>query len=203
MNHISNAFSTVSNGVIDRAIKIIEIIPSALECVQFAGNAVIGVVATPFSAITCGKIVKLNKQADLTFKAKLILPQIFTSLMDVINPDFEAEYEEAVKQGYFSEIVTEIFDDKFVELKNSPSVINRQFVSRALILVGIPVSIVTRVADTIIAIPLVASSLLICGTEQRLNELALVHLRAPLSIFYDVSISLRCFVNPHNTSTIN
>ena len=197
MNYISNAISTVSNGAIARAIKVIEIIPDTLNCVGLASEALIGIVATPFSAITCGKIKKLNKQAKLTFNAKLILPQIFKSLMSIINPN--AKYDDKELQAVISEIVTEIFDKKFNELKNSPSLINRQIVLRALILAEIPLSVISRSADTLLAVPIVMASLVTLGTVSKINGLAIRHLKAPLSIINDLSIVLRCLLNPYIT----
>ncbi len=198
MNPVNNkVISTVPEEKKNRTNNILCIIPTGRYCLKFAAEAIVGVIATPFSAITCGKIKKLNDLADKTISAKYILPLIFNRVLSIINPN--AKCTDIKQQAFYSRIIIQI-DEKFTELKNSPSFAKREIASRLLIGAGIPVGVIARIADTIIAIPLVASSLLICGTEQKINELALIHLRAPLSIFYDVSISLRCFVNPHSRS---
>lgn len=195
MNHISHAISTVSYGVVDRAINVIDIIPVALECVKFAGEAVIGVVATPFSAITCGRNERLNKQANLTGQAQLILPTIFKGVMSVINPN--AKYVRVNLEIAICTIVIKIFGNLFSQLKNSPSLFNRQVVLRALIVFAIPVYVIACIADTILAVPVVITSLATVGIFPELNELAFTQLQAPLFSITVLSMGLRGLVNPY------
>ncbi len=193
-NIISNVISSISIQVSIRKKPVKALIPCAIECVKDTLKATGGIIATPFSAITCGKFKTLNQWSDLTSKGQEILPNIFKVAMTIVNPLYFQNL--IIEDGLFAEPVSKKINLTSYKLKYSGIWFNNNITLRALKVFSIPVLTLTRTADGLLALPAVAVSVLTSGNYPEINGFASNQLASFGSIFSDVSSNLRAAFNP-------
>ena len=168
-----------------------------VDTLKGLGTTLVGILATPFSAITCGTSPKLNTWADGTLRAGDILPNIFFRTMKIINPSCIMENSNQYHSGYFSETITKKIKATEINLRDKrQSFFNKQITLRAVYLFAIPLLTITRLGDGLLAIPAVAISILTCGTEPKVNKFATIQLRSAGLLIAGISSHLRSAVNP-------
>lgn len=195
MNNVAaNIISRISKEITIRKRPVKALIPCAIECLQDALKATVGIIATPFSAITCGKFKTLNQWSNLTSNGKEILPKIFKVAMTIVNPLYFQNL--IIEDGLFAEPVSKKINKTCYKLKYSGIGFNKNITLRALKVFSIPVLTLTRTADGLLALPAVAVSVLTLGNYPEINGFASNQLRSFGSIFSDVSSNLRAAFNP-------
>lgn len=198
MNQINNVISSISYQVTRRKNPVKALIPCAIECFKDALKATVGIIATPFSAITCGKFNTFNQLSDLTSNGNEILPKIFKVAMKVLNPSYNEEF--GLGKSLFTDSIKTKINNKILRL-GCHTWFKRHITLRAVHAVAIPVLTITRIADGAFAICLVAASIFpFLGSKPDLNAIASTHIKSFSRIFSDVSIHLRGAFNPSSVS---
>lgn len=193
MIYVKNAISTVSQGVADRAVKAIGIIPCAAYSVGYVGLTAVGLLATPFAAITFGKIYAFKRLANFSGYSVGVLPSIFETAIKIINPNAKIENKKsAVVAGFLMNKINPIV----IDLRNNKSWFKSQILSRAFPVLIIPTSVIGRIADTVLAVGAVAASVVTFGSVSKINEFAANQLASFGGIFKDFSGNLCFIVNP-------
>ena len=200
MNHVNAVISSISTQVSIRKNPVKALIPCAVECFKDSFKATAGIIATPFSAITCGKFKTINQWSDLTSKGKEILPKIFKVAMTIVNPLYSQNL--IIEDGLFAEPVSKKINLTCYKLKYSGIWFNNNITLRALKFFSIPVLTLTRTADGLLALPAVAVSVLTLGNYKEINGFASNQLISFGSIFSDVSSNLRAAFNPSSVSIL-
>lgn len=176
---------------------------------NIAGNAVnatctvVGVASSVLSVGTFGQIQTVNNFADLTRHAYSIVPNVYKSVLEVVNPYSRCEEG---KRGILTEsIATPIFkkakawaEIDFVDQAFYPinTFLKKQVLSRGAYVLGALVATITRTAD--LALGLVAavfSVIPFLGRARSLNNFAMRNLTF-LGVIHDVCKGIRGFVNP-------
>lgn len=193
-NIAANVISSISHQVAIRKDPAKDILSCPFGCLLDAMKMGVGIIATPFSIITCGKVKILNRWSDLIPNGANILPRIFSVSVRIINP---VSYEKIIiSEGFYTQKASDKIHSTSLNLSNDQNWATRNVALRALQAIAIPVLIVTRTADGLLAVPLVAVSLLTFGSNPEINGFASNQLKSFGSIFSDVSIHLRAAFNP-------
>ncbi len=197
MNSVSNVASIVGNGIVSRVKNAVNIIPCALAAILSIPATAVGLAATPFAALTCGKVEVLNILAKFSGTTTLILPKIFNVAMKILNPNCKISLHDK-QEGYFQKMVASKVDAKIVDLiKCSNTFFKKEICSRLFVATMIPTLVVVKVADGILALPAVAASVLTFGCIPKVNQFAYDNLKSFSSIPAHISFGLRLTINPH------
>lgn len=195
---MNNVINNISSGITRRIPEVKKIGSCTVDTLKGLGTTLVGIIATPFSALTCGHIRKLNDWSNKTLRAAHILPNIFFRTMKIINPSCIMENPNKYALGYFSKKLVNKIDDKTEELNQSKqSWFNKHVTLRAVHAFAIPLLVITRLSDGLLAIPAVAISILTGGSKPNVNKFATIQLRSSGFIFTDISFNLRFAVNPN------
>ncbi len=199
MNHITAVISSISLQVSIRKKPVKAFIPCAIECFKDTLKATVGIMATPFSAVTCGKFKTLNQLSELTSNGNEILPKLFKASMKVFNPSYTEEF--GLGKNIFTDSIKEKINTKILRL-GCHTWFQRHITLRAVHIAAIPVLTTTRLCDGAFAIPLIASVILCLGSKPDINAVATTHIKSFSRIFSDASIHLRGAFNPSSVSII-
>ncbi len=195
---MNNVFNNIDYEITRRIPELKKIGSCTIDTLKGLGTTLVGIIATPFSAVTCGKYPKLNNWAENTVRAAHILPNIFFRIMKIINPSCRMVNPDFYNLGRFSESITKKIQTKVMNLSaKGQTNFNKQVTLRAVHAAAIPVLVITRCADGLLAIPAVAFSVLTGGTEPKVNKFATIQLRSAGFLILDISRHLRFAVNPN------
>lgn len=158
-------------------------------------DTIIGVGAAGVTVLTLG----LNERTGLVTgkhlnSSKKLFAGPYLNLLKTINP--KAEVDESIDSGFLSRLVSDILKEIATDFTDdNKNVFSKHVVSRALYALAGLSSLVTRVADGIISVPVVCISLLTLGKFSVINDLAYTTLQAP-GVVNDFIFSTIKVINP-------
>lgn len=197
MNSVCYVASTVGNGIVSRAKNAFKTIPLAIGVILAVPATAVGLVATPFAAVGRDKVKSLNWLAELSGISTLILPNIFTVAMEILNPNCKISRHNRV-EGYLHKSAYSKANAIFFDLKKTNNTFfKREVCTRLFAAILIPTGVVVKVADGVLAVPAVAISVVTFGCIPKVNQFAYDNLRSFSSIPEGISWGLRFAVNPH------
>lgn len=193
-------FNSISTSVSDR-VKNLLILPPAVifYTVGGIGFTCLGVAAHIIATATFSKFEAVNKRSILTRSSRFLLPNSFSAVMNVVNPDVSSRNKDWFsdpKSGFVSQYVAfPILKTAIIASNDDKSILNRHVVSRVGFgLFGV-VSVVTRTTDLAIGILAAVLSLATLGVSQKVNEIAVDHLSS-LRLVGDLCFSVTGVLNP-------
>ena len=197
MNSVCYVASTVANGISTRAKNALKNIPCAIVVILTIPATAIGLAATPFAAITFGKVKLFYSLARYSHCSRLILPVIFTVAMEILNPNCKISSHDRL-EGTLQKRITLKAIAKLLELtKTNNTFFNREIGSRLFAAILIPTAVVAKFVDGALAVPAVAISVITFGCIPKVNQFAYDNLKSFSSIPESISEVLILTFNPH------
>ncbi len=190
-----------SFSITDRINNTGELFKINLRCLGVVITTGVGVVGTTASLATLCKFPKLNVASKWTLDARFILPELYRGTMGVLNPSFtirsELDYISNPKQNapYFVELVSKKLTDFAINAGKKETFIEKQLVSRIGYAVSIPVALICRIADLVLGILGVVTSVLTLGMNAKVNQFAYTQLKV-LGAINDICVRAQFVVNP-------
>ena len=189
----------IGQGITDRAMNTIKIVHCAIDCLKAVAETVVGIIATPFSAIMCNESKTLYDLADKTSAISRILPHIYHTGMKIINPSCRTgvavsanSHDRGPLAGGFSKAAR----TESILLNECDHFLAKHVLAMAINGNALPIVATLRLADAALVVPAVAFSVMTLGLIPKVNQFASGQLYSIGHLLNDVSYHGRSFVNP-------
>lgn len=171
------------------------IITSAVDTIIGLGAAIVAIS----SLGDCRSIIEV---ADDHLSMKLISVP-YACILKVINPYAEFSEEDLVSyDGFISDLVIKRFNKKIKECSCSKNFLERYVISRVGYALLAICSVICRIVDAVIGVPVVTLSFLTAGKFSSLNNLAYRTLQSP-KVVHDLFYCVMKFISPDIRCSLN
>ena len=163
-----------------------------------ACDAVAGTVTGIFAIVTAGTNSSFYTSMEFLDDAKCMFSKSYYHLLLVLNPSAEITGHAVLNaDGILAQLIRKTTDKafEFYDNGNEKSFAKRVFATRLTLALAAGVAIITRIADGVLAIPLVILSAALIGTSTKINTWAYRALRAP-GILEDLTFCIVKCINP-------
>lgn len=163
-------------------------------------KGVSGVAFSILSIATLGKVEVINDHAKKAYRLHMILPLLYHSVINVLNPSYELENGGVKKNttqtaGRLSDFLALPIFQKAYESAKEADFLSRHLISRGLFAIGTPIAMIAQLADFALGLIAVPISLLALGKVRKINDFAFDQLQG-FGVGHTVFYGIRGCINP-------